>query len=142
MSSANLFGTFLDAFATSSAARKADLTSTGSTAPSPPVAPVAPPPAAPAQADPILAPVAAFGELAAAVGRLAQPLTAEVVDAVLKELLSGPHDLKDLMPIAGNSVGLLLQVLDKIVAAGWVAYNVDKRVALTDQGEQIARLIA
>jgi hypothetical protein len=60
---------------------------------------------------------------------------------VLKELLGGPHDLKDLVPIAGNSVGVLLQVLDKVVAAGWVAYDADKSVALTDQGEQIARLI-
>ncbi len=137
MSSANLFGTFLDAFAASSAARKADLA--GSTAPAsamPAGAPAPPPPAAPAPAA-----AAAFAEMAAAVGRQAQPLTADAVDAVLKELLGGPRDFKDLVPVAGNSVGVLLQVLDKIVAAGWVAYNADMRVALTDQGEQIARLI-
>ncbi len=104
-------------------------------------APAAPAPAAPAPAEQFVAPAAAFGEFAAAVSKLVQPLTADAVDAVLKELLGGPRDLKDLVPIAGNSVGLLLQVLDKVVAAGWVAYNADKRVALTDQGEQIARLI-
>jgi hypothetical protein len=71
VSSANLFGTFLDAFNASSAARKADLA--GLTVPSstmPTMAPAAPAPAAPAPAEQFVAPAAAFGEFAAALSKL------------------------------------------------------------------------
>jgi len=92
--STNLFGTFLDAFNASSAARK-----------------------------------------------LTQPQTATPIDAIMKQLLAGPQDIRELMPLVGNSVGALLETLDRAVAAGWVAYDDQKRAALTAQGEQIARLI-
>ncbi len=94
MSNANLFGTFLDAFNASSAARK-----------------------------------------------LNQSQGATSVDAMMKQLLSGPQDVKDLVSLTGNSVGQLLEILDKAKTAGWVAYDDQKRVTLTTQGEQIARLI-
>jgi hypothetical protein len=126
VSNTNLFGTFLDAFAASSAARKGE--SAGVPATSPNLAGQSP--------------AETFGLFLQSVNKLAHPQPIDPVDAVMKQLLKGPQDIKELMPLVGNSVGQLLSILDKTATAGWVTYDADKHVLLTEAGKQIADLIA
>jgi len=126
VSNTNLFGTFLDAFAASSAARKGESASVSTTSPGPPAQ----------------SPAEAFGSFMQSVNRLAHPQPVDPVDAVMKQLLSGPQDIKELMPLVGNSVGQLLSILGKTETAGWVTYDADKHAMLTEAGKQIAELIA
>lgn len=117
VSSTNLFGTFLDEYAKSTAERKAGTTSsTFSTVPLAPV-PAAPGVAPAAQAAP------------------------DPVDQVMKALRDGPREAKDLLPFVGNSAGQLLRVVGTITGAGWAATDETNRLALTADGRQIADLI-
>jgi len=68
----------------------------------------------------------------------ADPLT---VDAILRHLLAGggARALPDLMPVAGNSVGVLLESLEKLKSSGMIEQQ-DDRVSLTDRGRMLASL--
>ncbi len=63
-------------------------------------------------------------------------------DQVLKALSAGPLGVKDLVPIANNSLGALLQIVGSLRSMGLVEALPDNVFKLTQQGEGIAALVS
>jgi predicted Rossmann fold nucleotide-binding protein DprA/Smf involved in DNA uptake len=66
--------------------------------------------------------------------------TTQPIDAILKSLNAGPLSLAELMPAANHSAAVLLEALGKLEGSGMVERTNDERIALTQQGHQVAAL--
>jgi predicted transcriptional regulator len=74
--------------------------------------------------------------------RRAKEQSTDPANEVLKALRGGELPAKSLIPLAGNSVTRFIDISEQLVKAGWVQKKDGDVFALTDQGREIAAVLA